>query len=70
MADSKKNSLFNRMTRFFRKLIRREDPQPPERPYSEKLVPINRGPRNRSGAVALEEPLPPSNTNAQSRRNP
>ena len=64
----KKNSLFNRMTRFFRKLVRREDPQPPERPYAEKLVPINRGPKNRSGAVALEEPLTPTNTSAQGRR--
>lgn len=65
MTEPKKNSLFNRMTRFFRKLVRPDDPLPPERPYSEKLVPINRGPRNRSGAVALEEPLPPTNTQAK-----
>jgi hypothetical protein len=64
MTEPKKNSLFNRMTRFFRKLVRRDDP-PSEPPYSEKLVPINRGPRNRSGAVALEEPLPPTNTKAK-----
>ena len=65
MTEPKKNSLFNRMTRFFRKLARRDGPLPPERPHSEKLVPINRGPRNRSGAVALEEPVPPTNTHAK-----
>ncbi len=67
MAGQKKNTLFNWMTRLFRKLARREDPQPPGYPYSDKLVPINRGPKNRSGAVALEEPLPPSATNAKGR---
>lgn len=65
MTEPKRNSLFNRMTRFFRKLVRRDNPQPPERPFADNLVPINRGPRNRSGAVALEEPLPPTNTQAK-----
>jgi hypothetical protein len=68
MMGSKKNSLFNRMTRFFRKLVRRDEPQPPERPYADKLVPINRGLRNRNGAVALKEPLPQTNTQATGKR--
>ena len=67
MGEGKKNSLFNRMARLFRKLTGRKDPQPPGYPYADKLVPINRGPRNRSGAVALEEPAPPANTKAKGR---
>jgi hypothetical protein len=67
MAEKKRNTLFSWMTRLFRKLARRDDPQPPGYPYSDKLVPINRGPRKGSGAIALEEPLPPTNTDAKGR---
>lgn len=69
MEEAKKNSIFNRMARFFRKLIRREDSPPPGYPYSDKIVPINRGPKNRSDAVALEEPLPPAHTKAIARNS-
>lgn len=67
MAEKKSNALFSWMTRLFRKLSRRQDPPPPGYPYSDKLVPINRGPRKGSGSVAIDEPLPPTNTNAKGR---
>ena len=67
MAQKKSSTLFSWMTRLFRKLARRDDPQPPVDPYAGKLVPIDRGPKKGRGAVALEEPLPPSNTNAKGR---
>lgn len=67
MPEKKPNSLFSWMTSLFRKLARREDPQPPGYPYSDELVPIHRGPKKGSGAIALDEPLPPANTNAKGR---
>ncbi len=67
MAEEKKNSIFNRMKRLFRKLTGRNDPHPPPYPFADKLAPVGQGPRNRSGAVALQEPPPPTNTDARGR---
>jgi len=35
--------------------LRRESP-PPKDPHAYKLAPVVRGPKNRSGAIALDEP--------------
>ena len=67
MAEKGRNVLFNWLTRLFQKHVRPQDPPPPGYPYADKVVTINRGPRNGSGAAALEEPLPPMDTNAKGR---
>ena len=35
---------------------RREEAAPPEDPYADRPVPVMRGPKGRSGAVAVAEP--------------
>lgn len=34
----------------------RRNPQPPGDPYADRLAPVRRGPRGRSGAAAVAEP--------------
>lgn len=58
--------MFRRIAAFTLSMARRLfRSQPPERPYAEVLVPVGRGPRPRSGAVALEEPRDIQLTNLQ-----
>lgn len=60
--------MFRRIASFTVELARRWfRPQPPERPNAEVLVPIGRGPRPRSGAVALAEPREPRMTDLQAK---
>jgi hypothetical protein len=61
--------MFRRIASFTLNLARRLfRSQPPERPYAEVLVPVGRGPRPRSGAIALEEPQEPRLTDLQANR--
>ena len=49
--------MLKKLLKLFRQLLRKR-PAPPEPydPYAGVRVPIRKGPPNRSGAVALEEP--------------
>ena len=52
MAERKKgSSLLQRLKNFFR---RRPHTQPPGDPYADRLVPVRRGPKGRSGAAVAE----------------
>jgi len=51
------------MLRRIRKLLsnilarrRKREPEPPRDPYAERLAPVRRGPKGRSGAAAVAEP--------------
>jgi hypothetical protein len=49
--------------------ILRRKPEPPGYPFADKLAPVKRGPKGRSGgAVAMEEPEDDLDTDANSRR--
>lgn len=60
--------MFRRIASFTVNLARRlfKSP-PPERPFAQVLAPVGRGPRPRSGAVALLEPREDQLTDLQAK---
>jgi hypothetical protein len=53
MSESKgQRSAFQVLTDFWRRLRRR--PKPPLDPFADRLVPVRRGPKGRSGAAVAE----------------
>jgi hypothetical protein len=53
MRDSKpRRSLRQALTDLLRRIRRK--PQPPGDPYADRLVPVRRGPKGRSGAAVAE----------------
>jgi len=53
MSDSRNRRTVLNVLRDFWRRIRRK-PQPPPDPYAERLVPVRRGPKGRSGAAVAE----------------
>lgn len=44
------------MLDFLRRLVRPRPPQLPDDPYADRMAPVRRGPKGRSGAAAVAEP--------------
>ncbi len=53
MTDSKRQRTALQVLADFWRRIRRK-PQPPADPFADRLVPVRRGPKNRSGAAVAE----------------
>ena len=51
---SSRHTLLQTLKDLLRRL--RRNPQPPADPYADRLAPVRRGPRGRSGAAAVAEP--------------
>lgn len=57
MRDAKrKRSRFRSVLAFVRRLLGDKPPQSPGDPYADRMAPVHRGPRGRSGAAAVAEP--------------
>jgi hypothetical protein len=49
-------SRFRSVLAFVRRLLGDKPPQSPGDPYADRMAPVRRGPRGRSGATAVAEP--------------
>ena len=57
MPDAEgKNSRFKVMLDAIRRLLGKRPPQLPGDPYADRMAPVRRGPKGRSGAAAVAEP--------------
>jgi hypothetical protein len=55
MKEHQSKHSFLRYLKDFLRRLRRQNP-PPVDPYADRLVPVRRGPKGRSGAAAVAEP--------------
>ena len=56
MANPSRNRSLGQTMRNLWHWIRRRDPRPPADPYANRLAPLRRGPKGRSGAAVAELP--------------
>jgi hypothetical protein len=57
MPDSRRErSRLRTLLDFVRRLLGKKPPQLPGDPYADRMVPVRRGPKGRSGAAAVLEP--------------
>jgi hypothetical protein len=57
MPDSRrKRSRLRALLDFVRRLLGNKPPQLPGDPYADRMAPVRRGPKGRSGAAAVLEP--------------
>jgi hypothetical protein len=56
MPDDRKRSRFKAWLDSLRRLLGRKLPPLPEDPYADRMAPVRRGPKGRSGAAAVAEP--------------
>ena len=56
MPDAQRRSRFKALLDSIRRLLGKNPPQLPGDPYADRMAPVRRGPRNRSGAAAVAEP--------------
>lgn len=57
MPDAhRERSRFRALLAFIRRLLGERPPQLPGDPYAERMAPVRRGPKGRSGAAAVAEP--------------
>ena len=61
-----RNSLASLLKRLWRRVLGKPD-VPPD-PYAHELVPVDRGPHHRGGAIALDPPDEFLETDAQSKK--
>lgn len=54
MDDPQKTRFLASVKDWLRRLVRRKSPPPPSEPYAERMAPLRRGPRGRSGAAVAE----------------
>lgn len=57
MPDAQsERSRFRTLIDFVRRLLGKKPPQLPGDPYADRMAPVRRGPKGRSGAAAVAEP--------------
>lgn len=57
MPDARRErSRFGAIADLIRRLLGKKPPQLPGDPYAERMAPVRRGPKGRSGAAAVAEP--------------
>jgi hypothetical protein len=56
MPDAQKRSRFKALLDSIRRLLGKKPPQTPGDPYADRMAPVLRGPKGRSGAAAVAEP--------------
>ena len=57
MPDGRRErSRFRALLDFVRRLLGKRPPQLPGDPYADRMAPVRRGPKGRSGAAAVLEP--------------
>lgn len=57
MPDARKRrSRFKALLDSLRRLLGKKPPPLPEDPYADRMAPLRRGPKGRSGAAAVAEP--------------
>jgi hypothetical protein len=57
MPDSRrKRSRLRALLNFLRRLLGNKPPQLPGDPYADRMAPVRRGPKGRSGAAAVLQP--------------
>jgi hypothetical protein len=54
--QGREGSLFKALLNSIRRLLGSKPPQLPGDPYAERMAPVRRGPKGRSGAAAVAEP--------------
>ena len=55
-GGSKRRGRLQRLIDWFRRRRKPEGAEPPQDPYANRLAPVRRGPKGRSGAAAVAEP--------------
>jgi hypothetical protein len=56
MPDAQRRSRFKALLDSIRRLLGKNPPQLPGDPYADRMAPVRRGPKGRSGAAAVAEP--------------